>query len=631
MAAGLRVDVPRPRRRDAARHIAIVPVHTRDPKRVAPPDLVELLPTPIESQAQHKPLVIDPLPPPLHSRATWSLWQLVRFYATTLQLRMTGRLSEERRAVLTRELFERLGGMWIKVGQLLSLRTDVISPAMVRELGSLQYQARGFPIEIARRVLESELGRPLSRVFAHFDEIPFAAASIAQVHRATLLRNNRAVVVKVMRPDVAMTFERDLRLFRRMVRGFGMFGLFRRFRLNEGLVEIGAILREETDYQYEAANLRQMRRTLRRHGVLVPRVIRDLSTSRVLVMEEIDGVLMSQYLRVRREDPETAERWAVVNGIEERALARQLSITTLRQILEDNEFHGDLHPGNIMLLTDNRIALIDFGSVGRLPQQTWTLYRYSLQALATGDYGRATDLMLMMSPNIARANNRLLRADMTRALQEWALTAEFSGGTYADRSMSAMSNAVARVMAEHQVPLSWSIMRVGRSLSTLDASLQTLAPDANFMAMCRAYFRDRQRRARTLQGRKEGLQKAMLHLSALAGDAEVLLGRGLREQALRLHGMLDRITNVRITVLTFVQRGLLLTILLLIVGAITDEGLRPLSHDRREHLHMSHPMIEFLLSAVPDLHPIWWVITIAAAVYLLRGVLNVRQSIARLE
>ncbi|MBN8906465.1 MAG: AarF/ABC1/UbiB kinase family protein, partial [Rhodospirillales bacterium] len=535
-----------------------------------------------------------------------------------------------RRAVLTRELFERLGGMWIKVGQLLSLRSDVMSPAMVRELGTLQYQARGFPTAIARQVLEAELGS-LSRVLAHFDEQPFAAASIAQVHRATLLRNNRAVVVKVMRPDVASTFRRDLRLFRRMVRFFGLFGLFRRYRLNEGLVEIAAILREETDYQYEAANLRQMRRTLRRHGVHVPRVLRDLSTGRVLVMEEIEGVLMSHYLRVRRNDPEVAARWAAINGIDEHALARRLSITTLRQILEDNEFHGDLHPGNIMLLTENRIALIDFGSVGRLPQQTWTLYRYSLQALATRDYGRATDLMLMMSPNIARANNRLLRADMTRALQEWALTAEFSAGSYADRSMSAMSNAVARVMAQHQVPLSWSIMRVGRSLSTLDASLQTLTPDANFMSMCRAYFRDRQRRGRTLEGRRQAFQNAMLHVSALAGDAEVLLGRGLREQALRLHGMLDRLTNVRITVLTFVQRGLWLTILLLILGGVTDEGLRPLSADDREHFYLSHPMIEFLLRAVPDLHPVWWVLTVLGAIYLLRGVTNVRQSIARLE
>lgn len=629
MAAGLRVHVTRPRVGFAG-HSEIIPLVERNPERLPPPEIADDLPTPIGLGGKREPLIIDPMPPASQFRVMWSFTQLLRYLLGTLALKYTGRLTPDVHAVRTRQLFERLSGIWIKVGQLLSLRSDLISNALTRELAGLQYQARGFPPDVALRVVEEELGRPITTVFAHFERTPFAAASIAQVHRATLLHNNRAVVVKVMRPDVGRSFARDLKLLESIVHWMSVFGVGRRLRLREGLVEMRAVLSEETDYQYEAVNLKRMRKNLKDHEIYVPRVIKGLSARRILVMEEVPGVLMSQYLRLREHDPRAARHWAILNGIDEKTVARRLSITVLRQILEDNEFHGDLHPGNIMLLADNNIALIDFGSVGRLTQHTWQLYRFSMQALAMRDYNRAADLMLMMSPTIANANNKRLRHDMTEALRGWELSTEFSSGTYADRSMAAMSNKVAQVMAEHRVPLSWGIMRVGRSLSTLDASLQTLVPKANFMSLARAYFRDRQQRMRTLKGRRAAFRSAMTQMSSLASDVQLLIGTGIRDQALRLHGMLDRLTNVRILLLTFLQRGLMLGVLLVAVGGIVDEGLRPLITDGHQHF-VSRPVILFLLRAVPDLHPIWWVLLVLAGLYLFRVACSVRQSIVRLE
>ena len=190
------------------------------------------------------------MPPASQFRVAWSFLQILRYLLRWLRLKVTGRLDEQQHAVRTRQLLERLSGIWIKVGQLLSLRTDLISDVMARELSALHYQARGFPPEIARSVIEDDLQRPLSAVFAHFEMAPLAAASIAQVHRATLLRNNRAVVVKVMRPDVARSFARDLRLLEAVVRWINRFGLLRRFNVSEGLAELRAILNEETNYQY---------------------------------------------------------------------------------------------------------------------------------------------------------------------------------------------------------------------------------------------------------------------------------------------------------------------------------------------------------------------------------------------
>jgi ubiquinone biosynthesis protein len=597
----------------------------RNPRRQPPPDLEEHLPTPLEPEARRPPIVIDPIRPGSAHRSLWILGQLLAFMARRFRLKLSGRLDDATDAVMTRRLFERLSGMWIKVGQLLSLRADLMSDAMCRELASLQYQMRGFPPAIARRVVEEDLGKPLTAVFAHFEPEPFAAASIAQVHRATLLTNNRAVVVKVMRPDVERNFERDLRLLGHVVRFFKLVGLFKRFRLDDAMLELRAIFEEEVDYQHEGVNLRRMRRNLRRHGIYVPRVVGRLSRRRVLVMEEVAGVLMSDYIRLRRDDPERVYRWSVLNGVDSDAVARRLSITVFRQILEENEFHGDLHPGNIVLLADNRIALIDFGSVGRLHHHIWTLYRQSLHALATRDYERSADYMVMMSPSTSPSTNRRVRREMAEVLQRWEFDAQMFSATYADRSIAAMSREIARVMATHNMPLNWGIMRVGRTFSTLDASVQTLAPNADFMKLCRAYYRDQARRRKTRQGRTEAWQSGMQHAAAVFGDFQILVGGVVREQALRMHGSLDRGAHVRLTLLIFMSRGVWLLLAFALVDFLFDQAFS--SSIRPGWLAgLYHTFVE---PGVVHLPKLYWMFVLLFGIYLSRLIRATRNSIVR--
>jgi len=610
IAAGLRVDVVHPHPRSAV-HGNLLKLDGRNPRRRPPPEIVDDLPQPLEPEGRRAPIVIDPVPTRFQHRAIWTLGQLVRFLFTRLRLKLLGRLDDETEAVMTRRLFERLSGMWIKVGQLLSLRTDLMSEAMCRELASLQYQMRGFSPEVARRVIEEELQKPISSAFAYFEPTPFAAASIAQVHRATLLRNNRAVVVKVMRPDVERTFARDLRLLSWIVRLFKTFGLFHRFRLDEGMRELHAIFGEEVDYQHEAVNLLRMRKSLHAHGIYVPRLVKSLSRRRILVIEEVSGVLMSDYIRLRREDPDCVHRWSVLNGIDRETVARRLIVTVLRQILEDNEFHGDLHPGNIMLLADNRIALIDFGSVSRLRRHVWLLYQQSLSALATHDYERAADYMLMMSPARSPAANRRARRELADVLQQWQLRAQMPSSTYEDRSIAAMARGTAKIMADNHMPLNWGLMRVGRTFSTLDASLMTLVPEANFMTMARAYFHDRMRRQRTPRGRIETWRLLKQQTSAVLGDIHILVGGGIREQALRLHGMLDRGAYLRLTMLNYTARGVWFLVFLTGLGFLLDEGVDV--HDGHNVYSLQH-----ILESVPDLDFLQWVVLLVVGLWLTR-------------
>ena len=522
------MDVVRPRRRE--REI-LQPLLPRWPERSFSPEVEDEIPTPLGQAETSASIPIERVPRGGRFHFLGTFWQLLVFGLTLQRLRLMRKLAPARKAVLTRELFERLGGIWIKVGQLLSLRTDLISDEMCRELSKLQYRVAGFPADIAHRVVEEHFGRPLSQVFADFEPLPFAAASICQVHRATLLRNGRAVVVKVRRPDVRASFAKDMRVLRHFCALMGMLGIGTQFRMAEGIHALDDLLNEETDYRFEAVNLKRMRRSLRSHGIHVPRVFNEWSGEQVLVMEEMPGVLMSNYIEMRRTDPARLRRWQVENGIEPEALARRLTISVLRQIMEDNLFHGDLHPGNIMLLADNGIALLDFGSVGRLDERTFQLYRRSLAAISASDFERAADYMLLLQPGLGALDPRPISRDLRTSLERWEMSTQFPGAQYADRSVASMSNHVAGVFAKRGVPFSWSLMRVGRSLSTLDASLQTLAPKGNFRAFSQAYFRDRQRRSTQPGARRRAGAKILSEIGWLMGDINLALGGALRHQS----------------------------------------------------------------------------------------------------
>lgn len=614
IAAGVRVSLID--RREVER-VRLAFASERRPDREPPPDLEADIPTRLGPAGPPRSFPIRPIPPAERFAGLRAILRLLAYVLTLFRLRLSGQLDEERKAKLTRALFERMSGMWIKAGQLMSLRTDLLSEPMCRELSALQFESTGFPPEIARKVIEEDLRMPIERAFAWFDPQPFAAASICQVHRATLLKNNRAVVVKVMRPDVRRSFERDLRLFRNLVFVLTMLGIGTRFRMQDGLKELEDLLREETDYRFEAVNLKRMRKRLRGHGVHIPRLVADLSGSRVLVMEEVPGVLMSRYIAMRREDPRALRKWEIENGVEPREVAVRLAITTLRQILEDNEFHGDLHPGNIMLLSDNRIALLDLGSVGRLEPRTFQLYRLCLAALGMRDFERAADYMLLIQPTLGGIDPAPVRKDLMEALQAWALRSEFPKTSYDERSLSGMSTSVAQVLMRHGVPVGWSLLRVGRCLSTLDASLQVLAPDITFMKLTKAYFKDRVKRGRGLAAKRDALRGALAEAMTLLADARLVLGNELRGSALRARGVLDAFGRVRVAVTSLVLKGLWVLIGMTLFATFLDQHIRILhTHkpDEPWYVALFADVIEFL----PDLHGLTWLALLAAALFAVR-------------
>lgn len=491
-----------------------------------------------------------------------------RFMLTNLKLRIGGRLDPDDRAIRLRQAFEQLGGLWIKIGQLLSLRTDVFSEPVCRELARLHYRAQGFPLSEVRAIIEAQ-GQSMSAIFSHFDDVPLAAASISQVHRAVLRSNGAQVAVKVLRPRAEQAFARDLKLIGRFIGMLEFFKVTPHVHWRHAHWELEQMVIEELDFRYEAANTRRMRKSLRQYGVYVPKVFRDYCSKHVLVTEFIGAVLMSDFIEIGRKDPERLAAWCHENRVAPRKLGRRLFESVMAQMLEDNLFHADLHPGNIMLLRDNRVALIDFGTIGSSEKNFLTTYKASLAALAERDYLRAADLTLTMAITPPRAGQLdALRAEMVRSYRHWEGLTHLDGLGYHERSLAAAGAATGKIMFERQVQMSWQSMRISRTWSTLDAALGFVLPDANYMKLFDGYFR--KARARRFSVRKviENVAGGVVKTVASANVYAEMISPIVRKQVILAPG----IVNVSQRIIMVLNTAFRVLFWFLVLGLLAGGG-----------------------------------------------------------
>src|SRR2546429_7293324 len=252
-----------------------------------------------------------------------------------------------------REMLDELGPTFVKFGQLLSTRPDVVPLDIVAELRKLQDDVSPVPFAAIEEVIDTELGLTVERAFLSFDETPIAAASIGQVHRATL-PTGEEVVVKVQRPNAPRQIESDLALMRSAAR-------FVRDRVRaldfidaEGLVdEFGRSIREELDYLHEARNAEVFWRNFGDdERVVIPKVTRRYTTARILTLDLLEGVQLRDLDVAGRTDEERRE------------LAYRMTDVWMTMIFRHGFFHGDPHPANILVLEDGRLGLVDFGLAG---------------------------------------------------------------------------------------------------------------------------------------------------------------------------------------------------------------------------------------------------------------------------
>jgi ubiquinone biosynthesis protein len=401
-------------------------------------------------------VVPEPAPEPeedhrLVGRAT----QIGRVLAR-LGLEVRGAASATARAVALRQALEQLGPTFAKLGQILSTRPDLIPPEIVEELAQLQDRVKPLTEAEVVHVMEQELRVPWEDVFASIDPEPLAAGTIGQVHRATL-ETGEHVVVKVQRPTARDEIMRDL----------GLLELFAEKALGRetlrGAVDIPALvehlsasLRRELDFLQEAANVERMRGVLAPYDRLdVPRLYPELSTSRLLVQEFIDG----------------GPLLGAPEGPERREAARQLLEAFYRQILTDGFFHADPHPGNL-LWADGTIYFLDLGMVGELDRDVRGLLVVLLLAFSRNDPKFLAETVLVLSGEQHRPD-----LDMDALGADFAdFIARFDVTSLKDIRIGPMLDGLIQIASRHGVRLPASLALVGKAFGQLQLAVAELDP-----------------------------------------------------------------------------------------------------------------------------------------------------------
>lgn len=362
-----------------------------------------------------------------------------------------------------RETFEELGLAFLKFGQVLAMRRDLLPDAYIKELELLHDQLPALGIDAVRATIEAELGAPLPELFSSFSETPIAAATIAQVHEATT-HDGRHVAVKVQRPNLEEMIATDVAALSYLVKlGENIFPRLRALDLLVLVTEFANGLNRETDFIHEARSILLFRKALADlHNLWIPEVVSECSSGSVLTMEFSDGERIDLYAKLH---PEEMPR-----------LIHTLVKLTLQTIFEEGLFHADPHPGNVLVLPDGRLSLLDFGMTGELDEPMRASLTLLLEAVVKGDARAATEAYLEMAPQGSEKVNRA-----ALAMDIKAVLYEIHRSDLAEISIGDSFDLLLRAGSRHGVHNPPEFFLLTRTFVILEAMIRELDPDHDYL------------------------------------------------------------------------------------------------------------------------------------------------------
>lgn len=370
-------------------------------------------------------------------------------------------------AIRIRKVLEELGPTFIKLGQILSTRPDLLPPDFISELEKLQDQAPSVPFEEVKEHIEETFGKPLPDLFSTFDAVEIATASMAQVHRATLF-DGREVVVKVQRPDIAPLIKSDLAILYYMARlgeaTIDEIGLYNPVAI---VKEFEKAITEELNFLGEAANNERARHNAANDPkVLIPTVVPEFTTSTIVTQTYVHGYKLS-----------TIE----VNSDRARTLATIAMEAAFQQIFVDGFFHGDPHPGNMLITDDDRVAFLDWGLVGRLSRAQQDELVDLITSIIMDDVDGITRTVLRMGYTDKRVNLRKLRRDIGK-VRDVHLTRNLR-----DLDLSMLMEDIMGIAHEHRIRINPEYALVTKVTATVEGVLRTVYPSLDIIGTLRPY------------------------------------------------------------------------------------------------------------------------------------------------
>lgn len=499
---------------------------------------------------------------------------------------------EEDAPAHAREMLEELGPTFVKLGQILSTRPDVIPEIYIVELAKLQDTAPTLPFEEIRKVIEAEMQAKVEDLFLNFSEAPLAAASLAQVHRAELA-DGTPVIVKVQRPNIREQIETDIEiLYKRAQFLEGHWGRARTYGLLDLVDEFAMTLREELDYTREARNTDRLREALADEKLIrVPRVYWDMTTSRVLTLEEMRGIKITE---------------AATNpppGLDTKALASKLASAFLKQVFVDGFFHADPHPGNVLLTQDHQIVLVDCGQVGRLDAESRTGAVRMLMAFEQQDTRVLADEILILGIAQEDVDIRRLTHDLSR------VTRVYYDAPARSVNMGQLLTRVLNVSARHRIRLPVSFAVLGKVFADIEGICRQLDPDFNFTAAARGYIGKAVRRELTPDNLTAEFYRAAIATRGLLLGLPENLERFIRkaiEGSLRVELKHQGLEDIAGTFRSSANR----ISIALIVGAIIVGSSLIVSAGRGERVWFGLPALGLLGYLVASVFGIWLIISV---------------------
>ena len=370
---------------------------------------------------------------------------------------------------------EELGPTFVKFGQLMSNRPDVLPVGLITELEKLQDGVPPVKSETAMKVVEEELGKKLNQVFASVEKEAFASASMAQVHRAKLLSGKQAVI-KIQRPGIKEVIEADIKVMKYLaevltqripsLKSIDPPGLVRNFE--------ESILRE-LDFIHESVNIQRFQSNFSspENGsstVRCPKVYSEYSTSKVLTMEFIEGIKINDLKKLQHA------------GLDRKIIARRLADAYMKQIFEFGFFHADPHPGNLFVLSDNVICFLDFGMMGNIMQRDLEQLGRMFNAVRSKDVRKIIFALQQLSDQPVVKNKRALEADLNEFVQNYAYR------TIGKNEMSTVMLDLKDIIVKYGLRAPSHFFLLGRSMMAAEGVIKQLNPDLNLEKLSRAYI-----------------------------------------------------------------------------------------------------------------------------------------------
>jgi ubiquinone biosynthesis protein len=413
----------------------------------------------------------------------------------------------------TRMAMEELGTTFVKVGQILSTRNDVLSPDFTAELSKLQSSLTPLPLETIQKIVSDELGRPINEVFRTFDAIPLGVASIGQAHGA-VLQDGTEVVVKVRKPGVAEQVKEDLEILRQMAENAVERSEYTyQYDLRALVEEISDTITTELDYIREGHSAEHFARFFKYDPKIhIPKILWQYTTPRMILMERIRGIGILDITSLDKA------------GFDHKDLAQRVVDIWLKMIFEGELFHADPHPGNLFVEADGRLGLVDFGMVGTVDEEIRDQMTSAIKAILVRDIDSLMDSIVEMGAITPVNSREKLRADMKHVMGHYPQITEFH--------LKANLGELFTVVRRNGVRLPANTFLLLKTMSMAQSLGKGLVPDYDF-------FQQLQPHVEGVFKKSYSLGATFRRLPAAVSDM-AFLGAGLPKRLLRIVKNIER-------------------------------------------------------------------------------------------